>query len=98
MAVPSRERLLSEIAELKERLEESEQLINAIKAGEVDAFAIGTDSKADVYTLESGDFAYRVLVEEFGEGALTITEDGLIVYTNSYFCELVGLSYDEVIG
>ncbi len=90
--------MLVEIAELKDRLEEAEQLINAIKAGEVDAFAITTDNKPDVYTLESGDYAYRVLVEEFGEGALTVTEEGLIVYTNSYFCELLGLSYDQVIG
>jgi PAS domain S-box-containing protein len=93
-----KQQLLTEIAELKDRLEEAEQLINAIKAGEVDAFAIITDNKPDVYTLESGDYAYRVLVEEFGEGALTVTEEGLIVYTNSYFCELLGLPYDQVIG
>lgn len=98
MAGVSNKKLLSEIAELKERLEEAEQLINAIKAGEVDAFAVNKDNKPDVFTLESGDYAYRVLVEEFNEGALTITEDALIVYTNSYFCELIGLDYDRVIG
>jgi PAS domain S-box-containing protein len=97
MQAEEKKRLLSEIAGLKDRLEESEQLINAIKAGEVDAFAINTNNKPDVYTLESGDYAYRVLVEQFGEGALTITEEGLIVYTNNYFCELLGLSYGEVI-
>jgi PAS domain S-box-containing protein len=86
--------LQSEIADLRERLAESEQLIDAIKAGEVDAFAIQTD----VYTLQSGDYAYRVLVEEFGEGALNVTEEGLIVYTNTYFCELMGLPYEKVIG
>jgi PAS domain S-box-containing protein len=98
MAGKRKQQLLMELAELKDRLEEAEQLINAIKAGEVDAFAINTDNKPDVYTLESGDYAYRVLVEEFGEGALTVTEEGLIVYTNSYFCELLGLPYDQVIG
>lgn len=98
MAGIRKQQLLLEIAELKDRLEEAEQLINAIKAGEVDAFAINTDNKPDVYTLESGDYAYRVLVEEFGEGAVTVTEEGLIVYTNSYFCELLGLPYDQVIG
>ena len=86
--------LQSEIADLRERLAESEQLIDAIKAGEVDAFAIQTD----VYTLQSGDYAYRVLVEEFGEGALNVTEEGLIVYTNTYFCQLMGLPYEKVIG
>jgi hypothetical protein len=30
-------------------------------------------------------FSYRVLVENFGEGAVTLSENGLIVYTNGYF-------------
>ena len=59
--------LLQRIEELETRLEESEQLIEAIKAGEVDAFAINKESKSEIYTLQSGDYAYRVLVEEFGE-------------------------------
>lgn len=98
MAGDKNNKLSSEIAELKEKLQEYEQLIEAIKAGDVDAFAINRNNKPDVYTLESGDYAYRILVEEFNEGALTITDDGLIVYTNSYFCELLGLPYDRVIG
>ena len=98
MGGDAKNKLLSEIAELKEKLQEYEQLVEAIKAGEVDAFAINKNNKPDVYTLESGDYAYRILVEEFSEGALTITDDALIVYTNSYFCELIGLPYNRVIG
>ena len=98
MGGDAKNKLLSEIAELKEKLQEYEQLVEAIKTGEVDAFAINKNNKPAVYTLESGDYAYRILVEEFNEGALTITEDALIVYTNSYFCELIGLPYNRVIG
>jgi PAS domain S-box-containing protein len=94
----TREELLSEIEELKSRLEESDQLIEAIKAGEVDAFAIKSNDVQEIYTLESGDYAYRVLIEKFGEGAVNITEDGLIVYTNSYFTELINLHYDKIVG
>ncbi len=90
--------LLLKIADLENRLEESEQLAEAIKAGEVDAFAINTENEAAVYTLQSGDYAYRILVEAFKEGAINVSEDGLILYTNSYFCELLGLSYDKIIG
>jgi PAS domain S-box-containing protein len=92
------QQLLSRIQELESRLEESEQLIEAIKAGEVDAFAISKDSESEVYTLQSGDYAYRVLIEEFGEGAVNVTEDGLIVYTNPYFFDLLKLPYEKVIG
>ena len=90
--------LLSKIRELENRLAESEQLIDAIKSGEVDAFAINKQNQSEVYTLQTGDYAYRVLIEEFGEGALNVTEEGLIVYTNRYFLELLKVPYEFVIG
>jgi PAS domain S-box-containing protein len=88
----------SRIAELESRLAEAEQMIEAIKSGEVDAFAIFNDTDHEVYTLQSGDYAYRVLIEKFSEGALNLTEEGLIVYTNTYFCNFVGLAYEKVVG
>jgi len=94
----SREELLLKIANLESRLAESEQLIEAIKAGEVDAFAFNTDATPEIYTLQTGDYAYRLLIEEFGEGAVNLSEDGLIVYTNSYFSELLQSKYEKVIG
>ncbi|MEP6683820.1 MAG: ATP-binding protein [Parafilimonas sp.] len=98
MKTTSNEHLLSKIDELETRLAEAEQLIEAIKAGEVDAFALNRGDQAEIYTLQSGDYAYRILVENFGEGALNLTEDGLIVYTNKYFHELLNLTYEDVIG
>lgn len=92
------EQLLAENAALASRLEEAEQLINAIKDGEVDAFALHRNDKPEIFTLQSGDYGYRILVENFSAGALTLSEDGLIVYTNNYFPELMGLPYVEVIG
>ncbi len=94
----SKQEMKLKIDELELRLEESEQLVEAIKAGEVDAFAINNDNESEIYTLQSGDYAYRILIEKFGEGALNVTEDGLIVYTNSAFCELIKTPYDQVIG
>ncbi len=90
--------LLARIQELEIRLEESEQMIDAIKQGEVDAFAISNQQQSEIYTLQSGDYAYRVLIEQFGEGALNVSEEGLIVYTNPYFCTLLNLGYEKVIG
>ena len=90
--------LKSKITDLENRLAESEQLIEAIKAGEVDAFAISSNDQAEIYTLQSGDYAYRILIEEFSEGAINVSEEGLIVYTNNYFCELLKLPYEEVVG
>jgi len=89
---------IQEIAKLKSRLEDAEQLIDAIKAGEVDAFALRNDDKSEVFTLQSGDYAYRVLVENFSEGAVNISDEGLIVYCNTYFHELLRFSYDHIVG
>jgi PAS domain S-box-containing protein len=98
MKVQTTEQLLAKIEELENKLRESEQLVEAIKAGEVDAFAVKTGGTSEVYTLQSGDYAYRILIEKFGEGAVNLTEDGLIVYTNTYFFELLHLSYEKVMG
>lgn len=86
------------IEELESRLEEAEELIEAIKSGEVDAFAFTNKDKHEVFTLQSGDFAYRILVENINEGAINLSEDGLIVYTNKSFCKLLELPYEKVIG
>lgn len=90
--------LLQKIRELESKLEESELLSDAIRCGDVDAFTIQRGDKAEIYTLESSDYAYRVLIEESGEGAVNVTEDGLIVYTNPAFYQMLGLNYDQVIG
>lgn len=94
----SAERSAFKINELQKRLNEYEQLIDAIKAGEVDAFSLKTNNISEIFTLHTVDYAYRLLVERFGEGALNLSEEGLIVYTNSYFPELLNLPYEEVIG
>lgn len=98
MESESTEYLLSKIEELQNRLAETEQLIDAIKAGEVDAFAVNGTTQSEIYTLQSGDYAYRILIEEFGEGAVNLSEEGLIVYTNTYFTELLKLPYEKVVG
>lgn len=89
---------LLKFEELEARLAEAERLIEAIKAGEVDAFAITRNNKSEIFSLQSTDYSYRVLVENFGEGALNLSEDGLILYTNSYFPEMLDLPYEKVIG
>jgi PAS domain S-box-containing protein len=94
----SAEQSALKIEELQSRLDEYEQLINAIKGGEVDAFALKKNNQSEIFTLRTVDYAYRLLVENFGEGALNLSEEGLIVYTNNYFPEFLNLPYGSVIG
>lgn len=92
------DKLLKRIAELEDQVADSAQWLDAIKNGEVDAFAIYSGNSSDVYTLQTGDYAYRLLIEEIGEGAVNLTEEGLIVYTNKSFCELIQNPYEKIVA
>jgi PAS domain S-box-containing protein len=98
MKTATAEDLLSNIEDLKLRLSEAEDAIDAIKNGSVDAFAIRRGGKPEVFTLQSLDYAYRVLIEKFSEGALNLTQDGLIIYSNSYFSKLINTPNEKVTG
>ena len=98
MKANATEEYVTRIQELEQQLAEAQQIIEAVKAGEVDAFAYTREGKMDVLTVQSGDYAYRVLVENINAGALNLSEEGLIVYTNAYFYDLLHLSYNDIIG
>lgn len=84
--------------ELVSRLREAEETLEAIRTGEVDAVVIEGSQGQQVYTLENADRPYRVLVEQMQEGAVTLSEDGTILYCNERFATLVGSPHDGIIG
>jgi signal transduction histidine kinase len=92
------ESLLLEIAELKNQLFEANSIIDAIKEGAIDALVLGKGGRPKIYSLESSDYTYRILIEKFGEGALSISEEGLILYCNEYFARLINIPANKIIG
>jgi PAS domain S-box-containing protein len=84
--------------EMEAQLDEAEETLRAIREGEVDAFAVSTAAGHRIYTLEGSDRAYRLLIEDISEGALTLTGDGLILFCNRRFAEIVGKPIEKVIG
>ncbi len=90
--------LQSQIDELKNQLFESNSIIEAIKEGSVDALVLNKNGRAHVYSIESADYTYRILIEKFGEGALSISDEGLILYCNDAFSKLVGKECSQIIG
>jgi len=87
-----------EIAQLRERLREAEDVLQAIRLGEVDALVVTGESGTRVYTLEGADQAYRTIVETMHEGAVTVGEDGTVIYCNSLFATIVDEPMDSIIG
>src|SRR5215470_14706048 len=87
-----------EIDELRLRLQEAEETLRAIRAGEVDALVITGREGERVFTLKGADHPYRVIVEEMNEGAVTLASDGTILHCNRSFAELVKTPLEKVMG
>jgi hypothetical protein len=71
--------------------------LSAIRNGEVDA-VLGGPQGDRIFTLKGADDPYRVLIEEMNQGAVTLAEDGAILYCNRRFAELVKRSIEEIVG
>jgi PAS domain S-box-containing protein len=87
-----------ESAEIKNRLEETEETLRAIRQYMVDAFVVTRENGVKVVTLSDSDFPYRMMVESMNEGAVTLIPDGTIFYCNSRFAEMVHEAPERLIG
>ncbi len=94
-----REDLLAEINDLRQRLEEAEETLRAIRQGEVDALVVSGPDGDQVYTLKGADHPYRILVETINEGTATLlASDGTIVYANRLLAELLRMPLEKLLG
>jgi PAS domain S-box-containing protein len=82
----------------KANLREAQETLEAIRAGEVDAVLVDGPKGQQVYTLEGPDKPFRVFVEHMQEGAVTIDTQGIIVYSNRYFAEMVDVPLSDLLG
>ena len=87
-----------EVAELREKVRELEETLEAIRSGEVDVIVVSKNNVEQVYTLEGADYPYRALIDNIREGALTLSRSGMILFSNTRFEEMVQLSSDKVLG
>ncbi|MBI5383418.1 MAG: PAS domain S-box protein [Verrucomicrobia bacterium] len=83
-----------ENAELRAQLEEAQETLRAIGAGEVDALVMGEQ----VYSLKGAETPYRLLVEAMNEAAATLLPDGTLYYCNGRLAERLGRLPGSLIG
>jgi signal transduction histidine kinase len=83
---------------LRDRLDEAERTLEAIRTGQVDALVVPGAAGDRVFTLEGTEHGYRVLMEAMSEGVATLTERGLISYCNARFTAIVGARPELTIG
>lgn len=92
------EKLKKDNAVLHQQLKEAKDSLETFKTGNIDALIISHEKALKVYTEETADKPYRLLIEKMHEGAIAINEDGTILYCNSYFSNMVNLPLQKVIG
>ncbi|HUS00413.1 MAG TPA: PAS domain-containing protein, partial [Chitinophagaceae bacterium] len=90
--------LEQDIEELRQQLEESNDTIEAIRTGQVDALIVKDKNGHQLYTLKSADQTYRVFIEKMIEGAVTLNNKGIILYSNSRFASMMKLPLSKIIG
>ena len=98
MKPKTQKQLLLELEDLRARLDEAEDTLRAIRSGEVDALVVSGAGGEQVYTLKGADHSYRVLIEDMNEGALTLSLDGVDLYGNRRFAEMLKSPIEKIIG
>lgn len=91
-------RLSPTVEQLRRRLQEAEDTINAIRDGHVEALVVRASEGERIYTLRTADQPYRLMVEQMREGALTLAADGTILYCNQRFAELIARPPERIAG
>jgi PAS domain S-box-containing protein len=92
------QRLTTEVEEVRLRLEEAEQALEAIRTGQAESLVVEGPNGPRIFSLESADHSYRVLVEAMNEGAVTLGDDGTVLYCNARFAEMLDAELERVMG
>ena len=90
--------LNKENEELRIRLQEAKDILQAIREGAVDAVVVSGPKGEQVFTLTGEDVIYRRLVESMNEGGLTTTPEGRILFCNERFSKMLKMPMEEIIG
>ena len=94
----TKKELQAENEALAQRLQDAEDALAAIRAGAVDAFIVQDGGESRVFTLETADRPYRVLVENMQQAAVTLQADGTICYCNGRLAELLQIAQENLPG
>jgi PAS domain S-box-containing protein len=90
--------LVEEMHDLRTRLEEAEATLEAIRNGEVDALVAHDERGEHVYALSGSDRFYRQHIEIMSEAAVTLSEEGIVLYCNKRMADLLARPLADVLG
>ncbi|HET9479488.1 MAG TPA: ATP-binding protein, partial [Pyrinomonadaceae bacterium] len=74
------------------------ETLRAIRHGEVDALVVDGPQGEVIYTLSTADYPYRLMIDEMNQGAVSVSPDAVILYSNRNFATILGLNGKNVSG
>ena len=87
-----------ELEQLRTQVADLQSALRAIASGDIDALVIGEDGQSQIYSHSTADRPYRMIIEEMGEGAATVSADGLVLFANHRLEQLVQLELGSLLG
>lgn len=92
------EELTAELQELRLRLREAEDTLDAVRSGAVDALVVSGFDGPKVFTLSGADEIYRIFFQEMADGGLTVNAQGTILFSNQRLSEILGSPSEKLLG
>jgi two-component sensor histidine kinase len=86
------------VADLERRLAEAEDILRAIREGEVDALLVRGGQHDVVFHIGGGGESYRAFMEAMDAGAAALDEGHNLVYANTSLLALLRRPLDDVLG
>jgi PAS domain S-box-containing protein/putative nucleotidyltransferase with HDIG domain len=100
----TQKQLLAENEELQRRLEEAEEILRAIRSGEVDALIVSGVGGEQILTLKQVEEAlrlsevkYRTLVDEVSDGFYVSDEAGVFTFANPALAGIYGVETPQAL-
>ncbi len=90
--------LVAELEDLRSRLHEAEDTLEAIRSGAADALIVSGTDGPKVFTLSGADEVYRTFFQEMADGGLTVNSRGTILSSNQSLSEILGLTTEKLLG
>jgi PAS domain S-box-containing protein len=94
----TKKELVEELETLKEKLNEAQAKLGAIRSGETDAPVVRGRTGEQVFALTGAEHVYRELVETMKEGAAALSPDGSILYCNGRLAEMLRMPVEKIVG
>ena len=77
---------------------EAEEIVLAIRRGGIDALVMEGTHGEKVVTLQGTEHPYRVLVESINDGAATLDAEGVVLYANRRFAQILNIPVGQLSG